>query len=310
MAGTITRDLFPLDLEDITKSWYDVGLKQHPAIYKDVFNTVNSDQAYERYANMVGFTRLQEIAEGAAAQYQTARQLHDGLLRNIKYGMATRMTREMVEDGQVLKFAEKVGREFAKAEVTTMNALAFNVLNRAHNSSYTGNDGKELCATDHPTGVGTESNELATAADLSESMLEELTIQIGNAKGLNGEPIMLKPEKLVIGENEKYEHIRILKGQYRVGTGDNDLNALNHMKVLQTEPVVVPNGYLTDEDAVFILTNHNMNDEGLIYQLRRDVEITMDNDFDTDNKLMKITKRCAFGWNGFYGVYSNGGGAA
>lgn len=310
MANTIVSGNFPLDLEDVTKSWYDAGLKQYPALYKDVFNTTSSDKAYERYANYVGMTRMSEIDEGGAAPYDTARQLHDGLLRNVTYALASRITQQAAEDGQVLKIAEKIGKEFAKAEVVTMNVVAFNVLNRAHNNSYVGNDGKELCATDHATGVGTESNELAVAADFSEAMLEDLCVQISNAKGLNGEPIMISPKRLVLPNTLMFEHARILNSIQRAGTAENDINALKHLNILQNEPIFVPDGFYTDTDAVFILTSANVDDESLIHQVRKSSVITMDNDFDTDNRMMKIKLRCAFGWNSFYGIYSNGGGAA
>ena len=164
----------------------------------------------------------------------------------------------------------------------TRENVGANVYNRAFNSSYTGGDGKELCATDHSSLAGDMSNELATAADLSESSLEDLTINIMDALNSKGLKISLMPKSLIVPTALVYEAKRILASVQRVGTADNDTNALRELEVI---PEVHVNHYLTDSDAWFIRTNAPT---AMCWFDREPVEFKKDEDFDTDNAKAKL----------------------
>lgn len=189
-----------------------------------------------------------------------------------------------------------IGKQRAQALAFSMRQtkeiVCANVLNRAFNPSYTGGDGKELCADDHPNiAGGTWSNELTTSSDLSEAALEQAFIDIGKWENDRGLKIATMPKKLVVPVDLQFEAERILGSNLRVGTANNDLNAIRSLGKLPEGYCV--NHYLTDADAWFILTNHQ---NGLIFFERRADDFTNDNDFDTDNAKYKGTMRFSCGW--------------
>ncbi len=180
----------------------------------------------------------------------------------------------------------------------TRENVGANVYNRAFNSSYVGGDGKELLATDHPSLAGDQSNELATAADLSEASLEDLTIQIMDAKNSKGLKISLQPKCLIVPTALIYDAQRILKSTLQTGSANNDINAIGSMSVI---PDVAVNNYLTDNDAFYIRTNAP---SGMCWYDRNAVEFSKDEDFDTDNAKAKAYMRFVpfYGdWRGLFG---------
>lgn len=165
------------------------------------------------------------------------------------------------------------------------------MLNRAFNSSYTGGDGKELLATDHPSLAGDWSNELGTPADLSEASLEDLLIQIDTATNSRGLEIAIKGEKLIVPSQLAFEAERIMKSNLQNDTANNAVNAVKSRGLLPGGVVV--NHYLTDTDAWFVKTNAP---DGLLGFQRTPFEFTKDSDFDTDNFKHKGYERYVFGW--------------
>jgi hypothetical protein len=184
----------------------------------------------------------------------------------------------------------------------TKEIVGANVINRAFNSSYTGGDGSTLISTSHAniTG-GTWSNQLATAADLSEAALEQAAIDIWAFTDDRGLLIAAKPKALLIAPSNQFEAKRILGSDGRVQSADNDLNAL---KTLGIVPKIITNHYLTDADAWFILTDVN---DGLKHFERRGDQFEMDNDFDTENAKFKATGRYSFGWTDPRCIYGSAG---
>jgi hypothetical protein len=156
--------------------------------------------------------------------------------------------------------------------------------------------------TAHPTLSGNQSNKLATDADLSQASLEDLIIQIGNAKNDRGLQIKVKPQKLIVPNNLLFEAERILKSNLQYDTANNAINALKSTNVLPGGVVV--NNYLTDPDAWFIHTNVV---KGLTHFQRRKMQFTKDGDFNTDNALAKVTERYAVGWGDFRSLYGSSG---
>jgi hypothetical protein len=179
---------------------------------------------------------------------------------------------------------------------------AANVLNRAFNSSFTGGDGKELCATDHPTIFGTVKNELSTAADLSETSIEQALIDINAFTDERGLKIAARGMKLIIPSDLQFTAQRIMNSDNRVGTADNDINAIKSMGMIPQGYVV--NNYLTDTDAFFIITDVP---NGLKYFERSPIKTSMEGDFDTGNVRYKARERYSFGFSDFRGIFGSPG---
>jgi hypothetical protein len=184
----------------------------------------------------------------------------------------------------------------------TKEVLGANVYNRAFNSSYTGGDGVSLLSSSHANiKGGTWSNQLSTASDLSEAALEQACIDIAGFTNDAGLLIAVKPESLIIPRQLMFEAKRILGTDGRVGTDNNDLNAI---KTLGLIPEVHVNHFLTDNDAWFIRTNVP---HGMKYFERRGDQFDMDNDWDTENAKFKATARYSFGWTDPRGLYGSAG---
>ena len=275
--------------------------REHPREYTELFDIFNSDKNYEEDVEATGFGLVPIATEGAATTYDTESQQTVTRYTHIEYKLGFIITR-----------AERDDNLYEKKGVTRTQALAFsfrqteenvaaNVYNRAFNSSYTFGDGKELLATDHPTLSGNQSNELATAADLSEASLEDLCIQIMNAKNNRGLRIGLMPKKLIIPPDLSFEATRILKSVQQSGTANNDINAL---KVMGAIPEIAVNHYLTDTDAFFIRTNAP---QGMKFFRRVATEFGQDGDFDTDNIKFKGYTRFSVGASDFRGLYGSPG---
>jgi hypothetical protein len=184
----------------------------------------------------------------------------------------------------------------------TKQVKAAAVLNNAFNSSFAGGDGKELCATDHPILAGTFKNELSTAADLNETSLEQALIDIADMKDERGLKIALQGTKLIIPINLQFVAERLMKSQGRVGTADNDINAIANMGMLPQGYVV--NNFLTDTDAFFIKTDAP---NGLKHFVRAPIRTAMEGDFDTGNVRYKARERYSFGFSDPRGIFGSPG---
>lgn len=281
---------------------YGLEYKDHPEEYSEIFDEFSSDKSFEEDLMVTGFGQASEKSQGAAVQYDTAQQGFKSRYNMTTYGLGFIVTREMYEDDQyntIMKYSRALARSMRK----TKEVLGANVLNNGFDNTYTGGDGLELFSTAHINiNGGTWQNELTTAADLSEASLEQAYIDIGGFTDDRGLIINARPTKLIVPRQLEFEATRILKTDGRVGTADNDLNAIKSMGGL---PFVV-NHYLTDTDAWFLKTDVM---DGLKYYNRREMEFTQDNDFDTENAKYKATFRCDFGWTDPRGAYGTPGAA-
>jgi phage major head subunit gpT-like protein len=197
------------------------------------------------------------------------------------------VTEEEMEDNLYEVVSRRRIKRLAFSMRQTKEIVSANVLNRAFNTSYTGGDAKALCVTDHPGSGGSWSNRAATDADLSEASLEDMVIQIGQAKNDKGLQIALRPIKLIIPINLQFDAKRILKSELQSGTANNDVNALKGMFDYSV------NHYLTDTDAWFLKTDCP---NGMTMFERRALAFAQDNDFDTANAKAKATMRFSVGW--------------
>lgn len=285
--GSIGKALWP-GLNKVFTEKYS----EHPLELSNLFDTYNSDKAFEEDLGMSGFGQASVIEEGAGVTYDSMQQGFLTRYTNIKYGTGFIVTSEAIDDNQYTEIALKRAAELAPSVKDTQETVAANVYNRAFNSSYTGGDAKELCATDHPNVAGgTYANELSTAADLSEASLEQAVIDIMKFTNDRGLKIAVMPVSLIIPVDLWAEAERILKSPLQSGNSNNDINAL---KMAGYIPKIVLNHYLTDTDAWFIRTNVP---DGLRRFVRKPVTFSEDNDFDSDNLKFKVVYREAYGWS-------------
>lgn len=296
-TGQIARLLWP----GLNARWGN-AYNEHPTEYTELFSTFSSDMAYEEDQEMTGFGLAPIKPQGQPTFYDTASQGATSRYTHVAYSLGFIITREAIKDNLYEKIGMQRTGSLAFSMRQTKENVAANVYNRAFNSAFTGGDGKEMIATDHPTPSGNQSNELAVAADLSEAALEDLVIMIGQATNARGLRIALQPRKLIVAVQNQFEATRILRSAQQSGTANNDVNALKAMGMFQDGVVV--NHYLSDPDAFFIRTNAP---DGLKHFEREAVEFSQDGDFDTNNLKYKAYERYSFGWTDWRGVFGSPG---
>jgi phage major head subunit gpT-like protein len=303
MSGVITTSHFGKALWPGINAWYGKAYEDYPVEYTDLFDTFQSSKAFEEDVMVSSFGLAPVKEEGAAIQYDSEQQGFISRYSHVTYALGFIITREMFDDDQYDIVGQRRAQALARSMRQTKETVAANVYNRAFNSSYTGGDGKELCATDHPNVAGgTWANELTTAADLSEASLEQAIIDMMAWTDDRGLLIAAMPEKLIIPPELVFEAERILESPLRVGTADNDANALKNLGKFRGGVTV--NHYLTDADAWFIRTNVS---NGMKHFERKADSFAEDNDFDTDNAKFKASARYSFGWSDPRGIFGSPG---
>lgn len=283
-------------------SWFGQRYNRHPLECTQIFDVRKSGMGYEEIARTEGFGYAVAKSEGGAVSYVSQNQKDVTRFTHTAYALGYIVTREELDDNLYEKVSKSRSGALADSMRATKETVGANILNRAFDSAYTGGDGKELCATDHPSDNGTYSNELTVAADFSEASLEDMLTQIGQAVDYNGLPIALRAQKLIIPVGLEFEACRVLKSELQSGTANNDINAVRSMGLLPGGYVV--NHFLTDTDAWFVTTDAQ---DGLIMFARTAYSFTKDNDFDTDNAKAKAYERYSFGWADPLGVFGSPG---
>ena len=299
--AVITTGSHPKALWPGVYAWFGAKYNEHPQQYTRLFDIKSSSKNYEELVEQTGFGLAPVKAEGSSTAYDSHAQGVTARGTNVAYSLGYIVTREEKSDNLYSEVSMQRAASLAFSMAQTRENVGANVYNRAFNSSYTGGDGKELCATDHGSLAGNQSNELATAADLSEAALEDLTIQIMDAKNSKGLKISLQPKSLIVPTALVYDAQRILESTLRSQSADNDINALRSMSII---PEVVVNNYLTDSDAWFIRTNAP---SGLCWFDREPVQFSKDEDFDTDNAKAKAYMRFVPFWGDWRGLYGTPG---
>lgn len=300
--GVITSGSFAKALWPGVNAWYGKAYNDYPEEWSKLFEKSTSKKAYEEDVGLASFGLASQKSEGAPITYDTERQGYTTRYNHVVYALGFVVTREAFEDDLYDVVGQRKAKGLARSMRQTKEIVGANVYNRAFNSAYTGGDGKEMCATDHPNVSGsTWSNELTTSADMSEAALEQAVIDIAGFRDDRGLLIAAKPKKLIIPYQLQFEAHRILKSAGRTGTDLNDPNAIKDMGLFGD---VITNHYLTDADAWFILTDVN---DGLKYFERRGDQFEMDNDFDTENAKFKATARYSFGWTDPRGIFGSPG---
>ena len=268
----------------------------------EIFNTESSDRAFEEEVMLGGFANAAVKPEGQGVSYDDAQETYTARYTNETIALAFSLTEEAVEDNLYDKLSTRYTKALARSMANTKQVKAANILNRAFNTSYLGGDDKELCATDHPTLSGDQKNELSTAADLNETSLEQALIDIADMKDERGLKIALRGMKMIIPVNLQFVAERLMKSAGRVGTADNDINAIKSMGMVPEGYVV--NNFLTDTDAWFIKTDAP---NGMKHFTRAPIRTAMEGDFDTGNVRYKARERYSFGWSDWRGIFASPG---
>ena len=278
---------------------YDSYENQH----EEIFDTESSERAFEEEVMLSGFGEAPTKGEGAAVVYDTAQESFTSRYSHETIALAFALTEEAIEDNLYDTLSSRYTRALARSMNTTKQVKAANVLNNAFNSSFVGGDGKELCATDHPT-VGNIDlrNELSTASDLNETSLEQSLIDISDFKDERGLKINAQAVKLIIPPALQFVADRLMESPGRVQTSDNDINAIRNMGMVPQGYVV--NNYLTDTDAFFIKTDVP---NGLKHFVRTPVSTSMEGDFETGNVRYKARERYSFGFSDWRGIFGSPG---
>lgn len=303
MSGPITSNSFAKALWPGINAWWGKAYSEHEEEFPYLFDKYTSDKAYEEDVGISSFGLAPVKPEGDGIQFDKEIQGYTTRYSHVTYALGFIITREIYDDDLYDVVGQRRAEGLAFSGRQTKENVAANVYNRAFDSNYTGGDGVSMINTDHPNVAGgTFSNQLDTNADLSEAALEQAMIDIMNYTNDRGLRISAMPRRLIIPPDLVFEAERILKTEYRVGTANNDINALATTGKLPEGYVV--NHYLTDPNAWFIRTNIP---HGMKHFERRPAEFTIDNDFDTENAKFKFTERYSFGWTDPRGVYGSAG---
>lgn len=297
-TGSFSKALWPG-----VNAWYGKAYDEYPVEWTTLFDSFTSRKAFEEDVGVSGFGLARVKPEGQGISYDSEQQGYISRYTHVNYGLGFIVTKEAFEDDQYDVVAERRARGLAFSMRQTKETIAANVYNRAQTSGYTGGDGVVLLSTAHPNVAGgTQSNKLATAANLSEAALEQAVIDISRYTNDRGLKIAVQPKSIILPPELMFEAERIMKSQYRVGTPNNDISAL--VSTSKFPGGVHVNHYLTSTTAWFVRTNVQ---DGMKYFERRGDTFTEDNDFDTENAKFKATGRYSFGWTDWRGLYGSEG---
>ena len=298
----ISRQQLAKELEPGLNALFGLEYKMYENQHTEIFDKENSDRAFEEEVMLSGFGNAEVKPEGSGVSYDDAQETFTARYTHETIALAFSITEEAVEDNLYDSIAKRYTKALARSMANTKQIKAANVLNNGFSSSYLGGDSKELLATDHTTLGGDQKNELSTAADLSETSIEQALIDIAAIKDERGFKIAAKGMKMIIPSALQFTAERILKSPARVGTADNDLNAVKSMGMIPQGYVV--NNYLTDTDAFFIKTDVP---NGMKHFERAAIKTAMEGDFETGNVKYKARERYSFGWSDWRGIFGSPG---
>ena len=299
----ISRQQLAKELEPGLNALFGLEYQGYENQHLEIFDVENSDRAFEEEVMLSGFANAAVKSEGSAVTFDSAQEAFTSRYTHETVALAFALTEEAIEDNLYDTIATRYTKALARSMAQTKQIKAANVLNNGFSSSFPGGDGKELFADDHPTqSAGSLKNELSTSADLSETSLEQAMIDIAAFKDERGFKIAARGLKLIIPSELQFTAERILKSPARVGTADNDLNALSSKGMLPQGYVV--NNYLTDTDAFFIKTDVP---NGMKMFNRAALKTAMEGDFDTGNVRYKARERYSFGFSDWRGMFGSPG---
>jgi len=296
----ISRAQLVKELEPGLNALFGLEYKQYANEHAEIFDTETSDRAFEEEVMLSGFANAAVKPEGQGVTFDDAQETFTARYTNETIALAFAITEEAIEDNLYDRLASRYTKALARSMANTKQVKAAAVLNNAFDSNFAGGDGVELCSAVHPTLAGTFSNELATPAELNETSLEQSLIDIAALTDERGLKIAAQGTKLIIPSALQFTAERLMKSAGRVGTADNDINAIASMGMIPQGYVV--NHYLTSAKKFFIKTDVP---NGLKHFVRSPIKTSMEGDFDTGNVRYKARERYVFGFSDPRGIFGS-----
>ncbi len=299
----ISRAQLVKELEPGLNALFGLEYDRYTNETAEIFTTETSDRAFEEEVMLSGFGSAATKAEGASVTFDDAKEAFTARYTHQTIALAFAITEEAIEDNLYDRLGNRYARALARSMANTKQVKGAEILNNAFSTSQLGGDGVVLCSTAHPTVSGTNlSNTFTTQADLSETSLESALINIAAFIDERGLKISIQGTKLILPKELQFTAERILKSPLRVGTADNDINAIANMNMIPEGYRV--NHYLNDTNAWFIKTD---TPNGFKHFVRAALRTAMEGDFDTGNVRYKARERYSFGFSDPRCVYGSSG---
>ena len=299
----INRAQLAKELEPGLNALFGMEYARYDNQHTEIFETESSDRAFEEEVMIVGFGNASVKGEGNAVEYDNATEGFTARYAHETVALAFSLTEEAVEDNLYDRLGSRYTKALARSMANTKQIKAASVLNNAFSSSFTGGDGVALVSNSHPLGGGgTASNRPTAYADLNETSLEDALINISTLVDDRNLTIALQGRKLIVPPALQFVADRLLQTPGRVGTADNDINAIKNMGMVPEGYVV--NNYLTDTDAWFLKTDCP---DGFKHFERSPMQTSLEGDFDTGNMRYKARERYSFGYSNWRAVFASQG---
>ena len=308
----ISRAQLAKELEPGLNALFGMEYSRYENQHSEIYSTESSDRAFEEEVLFTGFGEAPTKSEGAAVQYDSATESYTSRYSHETVALAFAVTEEAMEDNLYVSLSARYTKALARAMAYTKQVKAAAPLNNGFTNSFQSGDGVNLFTADgdgvtggdgHPlVSGGKNSNRPSTGADLNETSLEDAVIQISKWTDERGLKIAARPRKLIVPTDLQFVATRLLESEYRVGTADNDINAVRSNGVIPEGYAV--NHYLTDTNAFFITTDVP---DGMKHFVRSPMTTSMDGDFDTGNVRYKARERYSFGVSDPLGIFGSPG---
>ena len=299
----ISRGQLVKELEPGLNALFGLEYKRYENQHAEIYTTESSDRAFEEEVMLSGFAQAQVKPEGSGVVFDNAQETYTARYSHETVALAFAITEEAIEDNLYDRLASRYTKALARSMANTKQVKAVNpLINGLPSGSFNSGDGVTLFNTSHPTVSGTVSNTLSTAADLNETSLEQSLIDIAAMTDERGLKIAARGVKMIIPSELQFTAERLMKSQGRVGTADNDVNAIVSMGMIPQGYRV--NNFLTDTDAFYIITDVP---NGMKYFERSPIKTAMEGDFDTGNVRYKARERYSFGVSDFRGIFASPG---
>ena len=298
----ISRSQLVKELEPGLNALFGLEYNRYENQHAEIFVTETSDRAFEEEVMLSGFASAPTKQEGAGVVFDTAGETFTARYNHETIALAFSITEEAIEDNLYDRLAARYTRALARSMSNTKQVKAANVLNQAQFTAVTGGDGVPLISSAHPLATGgTFSNVLATAADLNETSLEQSLIDIAGFVDERGLRIATQGRKMIIPKELQFTAERLMKTPQRVGTADNDINAIASMGMVPEGYSV--NNFLTDTDSYYLMTDVP---NGMKHFVRSPIKTAIEGDFDTGNVRFKARERYSFGFSDPRAIFGNG----
>ena len=297
----ISRGQLVKELEPGLNALFGLEYKRYENQHAEIYATESSDRAFEEEVMLSGFANAQVKPEGSGITFDNAQETYTARYTHETVALAFAITEEAIEDNLYDRLASRYTKALARSMANTKQVKAVNPLINGF-GSFTSGDGVSLFNANHPTVAGVVSNTLAVASDLNETSLEQSLIDIAGMTDERGLKVAAKGMKMIIPSELQFTAERLMKSDQRVGTADNDINAIKSMGMVPQGYSV--NNFLTDPDAFYLITDVP---NGMKYFDRSSIKTNMEGDFDTGNVRYKARERYSFGVSDFRGIFASPG---